>query len=54
MRMLATTEQMRELDRPAIATRRIPDLPPKAEAAREVELVPPEKLLPKGWKERER
>ena len=35
----------------------VPELrvyPSKAEAAREVELVPPEKLLPKGWKERER
>ena len=48
---LLAGEEVRELWEP------VPELrvyPSKAEAAREVELVPPEKLLPKGWKERER
>ena len=48
---LLAGEEVRELWEP------VPELrvyPSKAEAAREVELVPLEKLLPKGWKERER
>lgn len=48
---LLAGEEVRELWEP------VPELrvyPSKAEAAREVELVPPEKLLPKGWKEREK
>ena len=48
---LLAGEEVRELWEP------VPELrvyPSKAEAAREVELVPLEELLPKGWKERER
>ena len=48
---LLAGEEVRELWVP------VPELrvyPSKAEAAREVELVPLEELLPKGWKERER
>ena len=48
---LPAGEEVRELWEP------VPELrvyPSKAEAAREVELVPLEELLPKGWKERER
>ena len=48
---LLAGEEVRELWEP------VPELrvyPSKAEAAREVELVQLEELLPKGWKERER
>ena len=48
---LLAGEEVREMWEPAPGLRVYPS---KAEAAREVELVPPEKLLPKGWKERER
>ena len=49
--LLLAGEEVREMWEPAPGLRVYPS---KAEAAREVELVPPEKLLPKGWKEREK